>query len=51
MVCTSNTQEYTVVAWEVHRPADGIPFPIVSHGFALVGQAEERPAREEIELW
>ncbi len=51
MVRTPNTQEYTVVAWEMHRPADGITFPIVSHGFALVGQAEWRPVHEEIELW
>lgn len=47
---TPNTQEYTAVAWEMHRPADGMAFPIVSHGFALVGQGERRPASEEIPL-
>jgi len=39
MVHIPNTQEYTAVAWEMHRPADGMAFPIVSHGFALVGEA------------
>jgi hypothetical protein len=51
MVRTPNTQEYTAVAWEMHRPADGMAFPIVSHGFALVGQGERRSAREDIPLW
>jgi hypothetical protein len=39
------------MAWEMHCPADGIAFPIVSHRFALVGQVEERSVREAIELW
>ena len=39
MVRIPTTQEYTVVAWEMHRPAVGMAFPIVSHGFALVGEA------------
>ena len=51
MVRTPNTQEYTAVAWEMHRPADDMAFPIVSHGFTLVGQAERRPAHEEIPVW
>ena len=50
-VLIPNTQEYTAVAWEMHRPADDIAFPIVSHGFALVGQGERRSASEEIPLW
>ena len=36
---TPNTQEYAAVAGEMHRPAVGMAFPIVSHGFALVGEA------------
>jgi len=39
MVRIPTTQEYTAVAWEMHRPAVGMAFPIVSHGFALVGEA------------
>jgi hypothetical protein len=41
MVHTPNTQEYTAVAWEMHRPADGMSFLIVSHGFTLVGEARK----------
>jgi hypothetical protein len=37
----AHTQEYTAVAWEMHRPADGMAFPIVSHGFTLVGEARK----------
>ncbi len=42
MVRTPNTQEYTAVAWEMHRPADGMAFPLVSHGFTLVVVGEAR---------
>ena len=41
MVHTPNTQEYTAVAWEMHRPVDGMSFPIVSHGFTLAGEARK----------
>ncbi len=41
MVRTPNTQEDTAVAWERHRPADGMAFPIGSHGFTLVGEARK----------
>ena len=38
---TPNTQEYTAVSWEMHRPAVGMSFPIVSHGLTLVGEARK----------
>jgi hypothetical protein len=41
MLRTPNTQEYTAVAWEMHRPADDMSFPIGSHRFTLVGEARK----------
>jgi hypothetical protein len=38
---TPNTQEYTAVAGEMHRPAVGMAFPLVSQRFTFVGEVRK----------